>query len=228
MSSLKAICLLSGGLDSATALGVALKSSYDVSALTVNYGQLHVREIEFATKIAQYFKIEHVIINVPMPWGGSALLDSRIELPKNRDENQMASGIPTSYVPARNTIFLSLAASFAEARDARVIFIGANAIDYSGYPDCRSEFFDAFEEAIRRGTKCGSEGKSLIIDAPLLHMSKPDIIQLGISLGIPYELTWSCYQGGETPCGQCDSCKLRAKGFREARLEDPFILKARA
>ncbi len=221
----KAICLLSGGLDSATTLGIALRDGYETSALTINYGQLHQKEIESAENIAKHFGIEHVSIRVPMPWGGSALLDKNIPLPKGRNEDEMASGIPVSYVPARNTIFLSLAASFAEARGADVIFIGANAIDYSGYPDCRPDFFKAFQTVIARGTKCGIENKQIEIKAPLLELTKAEIIGLGYSLQIPYELTWSCYEGGKVPCGECDSCKLRKKGFEGARCEDPLLMR---
>ncbi len=223
MSQSKAICLLSGGLDSSTVLGVIMKEPNDVKALTIHYGQRHEREILSARGIAKYFGVEHIELEFKMPWGGSALLDSKIPLPKNRDEKEMSKEIPATYVPARNTIFLSLAASFAESEGAEAIFIGANAIDYSGYPDCREEYFKAFEAMIRKGTKCGVEGKSIQIKAPLLHMTKSEIIQLGISLEVPYDLTWSCYQGGEIPCGECDSCILRAKGFRDAGVNDPLL-----
>ena len=227
VSFVKAICLLSGGLDSATALAVALMAGYDVKALTIHYGQIHKREIRSAEQIARHFGVERTEINFTLPWGGSALLDPEIPLPKNRNEEAMIKEIPASYVPARNTIFLSLAASFAEASDARAIFIGANAIDYSGYPDCRGEYFKAFEEMIARGTKCGVEGKSIQIMAPLLHMKKSEIIRLGLTLRVPYELTWSCYEGKGVPCNECDSCVIRQKGFQEAGAIDPLLVQTK-
>lgn len=222
----KAICLLSGGLDSTTVLYYALKEKYYVIALTVQYGQLHKREIESAKRIAAEFGLEHYVTPVSLPWKGSSLLDGNITIPTNRQENEMTANIPSTYVPARNSIFLSLAASCAEAHQAETIFIGANALDYSGYPDCRSEYMEAFEEMIRRGTKAGVEGRSIQIIAPLLRMSKKEIVELGLSLGVPFERTWSCYQGGDQPCEICDSCQLRAKGFREAGAQDPSLIYA--
>lgn len=219
----KAICLLSGGLDSATVLAVALRDGYQVEALTLQYGQLHKREIESAKKIAAHFKVRQTELKIDLPWGGSALLDSSIPIPKNRNEKELSQGIPATYVPARNTIFLSFAASFAESRNAQAIFIGANAIDYSGYPDCRESFFLAFERVIQEGTKAGSEGNRTKIMVPLLHLRKTEIIELGTSLYVPYELTWSCYEGGEKPCGECDSCLIRLKGFEALGVSDPLI-----
>lgn len=220
----KAVVLLSGGLDSATALYEAMNGETDrVFALTLDYGQLHRREIDSALKITSFLEIPHQILRFEMPWKGSALLDKNIALPKKRNENEMSAGIPASYVPARNTIFLSLAASYAEAVMAQSIYIGANILDYSGYPDCRPEFLRAFEETIRLGTKTGAEGKTIQIKAPLIQWSKKQIIERGLVLGVPYEWTWSCYQGEKEPCGECDSCILRAKGFKEVGMSDPLI-----
>jgi 7-cyano-7-deazaguanine synthase len=158
-----------------------------------------------------------------MPWGGSALVNDAIQIPQGRSEQEMTKEIPATYVPARNTIFLALAASCAEALKADFILIGANAVDYSGYPDCRPEYFKSFSETLRLGTKAGVTGKKIEILAPLVSMSKKEIIQLGTSLGVPYEQTWSCYFGQKEPCLQCDSCLLRARGFQEAGVKDPLI-----
>jgi 7-cyano-7-deazaguanine synthase len=219
----KAVCLLSGGLDSTTALYKAVLDGFQVTALTVFYGQLHHKEIECAKKIAGELRVPHYFISMALPWKGSSLLDASVPMPSMREEGDMAKGIPSTYVPARNTIFLSLAASCAEALDAEGIFIGANVLDYSGYPDCRPEFFDSFEETLRRGTKAGAEGRTIKIHAPLLHLNKREIIQLGQLMNVPFERTWSCYQGKSTPCGECDSCRLRAKGFKEAGISDPLL-----
>ncbi len=219
----KVVCLLSGGLDSATVLYVAKNQGYDVKALTIHYGQLHEKEILSAKEIAKDLQIEHRIISISLPWGGSALLDPQIPIPTGRKESEMSHGIPSTYVPARNSIFLTLAASYAEAVEAQAIFIGANALDYSGYPDCRPEYFKAFEVVLRLGTKAGLEGKGARIETPLLKLSKKEIIELGMRLGVPFKKTWSCYQGRELPCGECDSCLLRAKGFREAAIQDPLV-----
>jgi 7-cyano-7-deazaguanine synthase len=227
----KSVVLLSGGLDSATALYVARRDGSTPICLTVHYGQLHEREITSAKKIASSLKLEHWIIPISLPWGGSALTDPEMEVPKGRDEKEMAQGIPVTYVPARNSIFLSLAASLAETKGAEAIYFGANALDYSGYPDCRPDFIEAFEEMICRGTRVGAthaspvrSGPPIRIIAPLLRLSKAEIVKLGLELGVPFEWTWSCYEGKETPCGECDSCILRAKGFREAGVEDPVLL----
>lgn len=226
---MKAVVLLSGGLDSATALYVAIRDGHSPIGLSVHYGQLHGRELESAKKIASSLQLEHWIIPLSLPWGGSALTDSRIPVPKGRGEKEMTREIPATYVPARNSVFLSLAASLAETRGARAIYFGANALDYSGYPDCRPEFIEAFEEMMMLGTKIGVESKErpLRIIAPLLHLSKAGIVRLGRELGVPFEWTWSCYEGREFPCGECDSCILRAKGFQEAGIEDPLLLSLR-
>lgn len=223
MSSKKAVCLLSGGLDSATSLYAAREQGYEIIALTFNYGQLHHKEIEFARKTASLLGARHFLTEVPMPWRGSALLDSSIPMPVNRSEREMNQSIPATYVPARNSVFLSLAASCAEACGAQAIFIGANILDYSGYPDCRPDYFEAFEKMIEKGTKAGVEGRKIKIEAPLLRLTKAEIILLAHKLGVPFENTWSCYQGKEIPCGECDSCLLRAKGFKEANLKDTLL-----
>src|SRR3989338_5525506 len=227
MDSLKkrlAVCLFSGGLDSTTTLYFAIQDQYTLLALTINYGQIHAKELESAKRIARHLKVEHQVVSIQLPWWGSALLDSKMAIPENRSLAQMSKGIPNTYVPARNTIFLSLSASFAEARGAEAIFIGANALDYSGYPDCRPEYFRAFERLLEQGTKCGVEGKVIMINAPLVHLKKSEIIKLAVQLGVPLEWTWSCYKGNDAPCGVCDSCIFRAKGFQEAGIQDPALI----
>ena len=219
----KAVILLSGGLDSATALYVALRRDKKIPiCLSVHYGQLHERELAGAKKIAAALQLEHWTVPLSLPWGGSALTDPGVALPKGRPEAEISKEIPATYVPARNSIFLSLAASLAEAQGADAIYFGANALDYSGYPDCRPEFIEAFETLVRRGTRAGAEGRPIRVIAPLLRLSKSEIVKLGTELGVPFEWTWSCYEGKEIPCGECDSCILRAKGFREAGMEDPL------
>ncbi len=214
----RAVILLSGGLDSTTLLFYARQQGYKAHALIFDYGQRHKKEIGRARKIARYARCPYEIVKISLPWQGSSLLDKKMDLPRGRSLKEMATaGIPSTYVPARNIIFLSFAVSFAEAIKARAVFIGANAIDYSGYPDCRPEFYDAYREVIRRGSKAGVEGKEIEILTPLIHKSKVEIIQLGLSLKVPYHLTWSCYQGGKKPCGRCDSCLLRKKGFETLR-----------
>lgn len=219
----KAVYLLSGGLDSTTALYSALREGHKVTALSFDYGQRHCKELEAAKKIASGLHLPHYVISISLPWGGSALLDPGIPVPLNRNEVDMKKDIPVTYVPARNSIFLSFAASCAEAAGADSILIGANAIDYSGYPDCRPEYFEAFERLLQAGTKAGVEGRLIKIRAPLLTLNKKEIVLLGKRLGVPFEKTWSCYLGGGFPCGQCDSCLLRAKGFKEAGLQDPLL-----
>jgi len=219
----KAVCLFSGGLDSTTVLYAALREGYEVTALTVHYGQKHERELASARDILAPLSVKHHVISIELPWGGSSLLESSLEVPQGRDETRMSSEIPSTYVPARNTIFLSFAGSLAETLGAETIFIGANAIDYSGYPDCRPEFLNAMVRVLEQGTKAGVSGKSVRIEAPLLKLSKKTIVQLAQSLQVPLEKTWSCYLGGETPCGTCDSCLLRKKGFEEAGISDPAL-----
>ena len=210
----RAVVLLSGGLDSATMLAIANKEGFRCHALSFEYGQRHNIEIESAKKVAKAIGVaSHVISTIDLSaWGGSALTDD-IEVPKNGD----MQGIPVTYVPARNTIFLSHALGFAEAIDARDIFIGVNAIDYSGYPDCRGEFIEAFQTMANLATKAGVEGDSFMIHAPLIELSKVEIIQRGIELGVDYAMTQSCYdplRDGK-PCGKCDACRLRDAAFAE-------------
>ena len=219
----KGIVLFSGGLDSTTALYWTRREGYHPHCLMIDYGQRHRREIESAEKIAKIENFPYRTIYCELAWGGSALLETTAELPKGRSPEEMISGIPPTYVPARNILFLSLALSWAEAIRAEVIVIGANQIDWSGYPDCRREFFEAFEKVIQLGTKVGVEGKPIQILTPLLARTKREIVKLGSELGVPFQSTWSCYQGERLPCGQCDACLLRAKGFEEAGVEDPLL-----
>lgn len=220
----KAVVLLSGGLDSATAAAAAKADGYELYAISFSYGQRHSRELDCAKRVGCSLGVaRHVVIDFDLrKWGGSALTDE-IEVPLDRDEGQMASDIPITYVPARNTIFLSFALGYAEVVGADTIVIGVNQLDYSGYPDCREEYLHAFEELANLATRAGTaDGRRFRIHAPLLHMSKAEIIRLGVELGVDYSLTWSCYQGLDTPCGRCDSCILRLEGFRAAGLPDPL------
>lgn len=221
----KAVILLSGGLDSTTAGASAKAEGYDLYAISFSYGQRHSKELECARRVGEYLGvINHVVIDFDLrKWGGSALTDD-IEVPLDRDEADMSDDIPVTYVPARNTIFLSFALGYAEVVGADTIVIGVNQLDYSGYPDCREEYLHAFEELANLATRAGTaEGRRFQILAPLLHLSKAQIIQLGTKLGVDYSLTWSCYQGLEVPCGRCDSCILRVEGFRAAGLTDPLL-----
>jgi 7-cyano-7-deazaguanine synthase len=219
----RAVVLLSGGLDSATCAALACKA-YEVHALTVDYGSRHSRELDSARRIAEHFGIDnHTIIGLELDKiGGSALLDESMLVTDAPSPEGIGKGIPTTYVPARNMIFLSLAVALAESMDAKNVFIGANAIDFSGYPDCRPEFLEAFQTVVSAGTRTGVEGTGIVIEAPLLHMTKADIVRLGSELGVPFELTWTCYRGGERACGRCEACVLRLKGFREAGVVDPI------
>lgn len=205
----KAIILLSGGLDSTTTLYYAKSKDFTCHALIFDYDQRHKREIKSAVLIAKGAKVPYQILKIKLPWGGSSLLDKKVKVPNSRSLKEMSKDIPSTYVPARNTIFLSFALSFAEAVGAEAIFIGANAVDFSGYPDCRPSFYKAFHKMIKEGTKAGK----IKIYTPLIKMTKEEIVRLGRKLGAPLESTWSCYEGGEEPCMVCDSCKLRKKGF---------------
>ncbi len=220
----RAIVLLSGGMDSATALAIALQEGFEVTALSVDYGQRHRKELDSARRVAKHFGVrDHRVVSLDLtPIGGSALTDRRIQVPEQRRLEEIGQGIPPTYVPARNTILLSYALGLAEATDAKAIYIAANQIDYSGYPDCRPEFYKAFQEVARLGTKRGVEGDVIEIRTPLIAMSKADIVRKGEELGVPWALTWSCYQGEDKACGICDSCQLRLKGFREAGVKDPI------
>jgi 7-cyano-7-deazaguanine synthase len=222
----KAVVLLSGGLDSTTVLAIAKSTDYAVYAMSFRYGQRHAVELESARRVADAMGVEkHLIVDIDLrAIGGSALTDN-IAVPKERSNEAMSSGIPVTYVPARNTVFLSFALAWAETLNAADIFIGVNALDYSGYPDCRPEYIEAYEQMANLATKAGVEGNlKLKIHTPLISMSKAQIIQTGISLGVDYSLTHSCYdptaQG--LACGKCDSCLLRLKGFAEANAKDPL------
>ena len=212
----KAIVLLSGGLDSTTTLYYAKDKGYKCSALIFDYGQRHKRELRSAVAVAKRAKVPYQIVKISLPWKGSSLLGASRQLPVSRTMKQIGKGIPSTYVPARNTIFLSFALSYAEAIGAKAIFIGANAIDFSGYPDCRPAFYQAFQKVVTTGTKA----KKIKILTPLIDMTKVQIIALGLKLKAPLKLTWSCYKGGKKPCGVCDSCKLRLKGFSQLGIRD--------
>lgn len=216
----KAVVLVSGGLDSATALAMASAEGYDCFALSFDYGQRHHFELEAARKVAEQFNVsEHKIIHLSLDEiGGSALTDEAIDVPESP-----TAGIPVTYVPARNTVFLSLALGWAEVLDAEAIFIGVNAVDYSGYPDCRPEYIEAFQKMAALATKAGVEGKPVLIKTPLIHLSKAEIIQQGTKLGVDYAHTVSCYSADDAgaACGKCDSCRLRKAGFEAANIPDP-------
>ena len=220
-----AVVLLSGGLDSYTAAAVAKRDGFSICALSINYGQRHASELEAARAVAKALGVvRRLELALDLsPIGGSALTSPGIDVPKDRPIDPNV--IPSTYVPARNTIFLSLALAWAEVLGASDIFIGVNALDYSGYPDCRPEFIKAFEQLARVATKAGVEGRPLAIHTPLVAMSKAEIVQLGLSLGLDYGLTRSCYDPlpGGRPCGRCDSCRLRAAGFAAAGATDPLI-----
>jgi 7-cyano-7-deazaguanine synthase len=221
----RAVVLLSGGLDSATTLAIARAEKFETFALSFRYGQRHAREIEAAKQVASSLGAhEHRVAEIDLRiFGGSALTDE-IEVPKDRTGAEMSRGIPITYVPARNTIFLSYALAWAEVLEAADIFIGVNAVDYSGYPDCRPEFIRAFEALANLATRAGVEGGRFHIHTPLIRLTKSEIIRRGLSLSVDFSLTHSCYDPAPDgrACGECDSCQLRRKGFREAGLEDPI------
>ena len=220
----RAVVLVSGGLDSATTLAAAVKDGYECYSLSFDYGQRHRSELAAAEKVsAEIGAKEHRVVNIDLrQFGGSALTDDAIAVPEDQVE---AEGIPVTYVPARNTVFLSLALAWAEVLKAWDIFIGVNAVDYSGYPDCRPEFIAAFMETARLATKAGVEGEQIQLHTPLIDLTKADIVTLGTQLGVDYGLTVSCYQADSEgrACGRCDSCLIRAEGFRAAGLADPTI-----
>ncbi|MEJ2405144.1 MAG: 7-cyano-7-deazaguanine synthase QueC [Candidatus Thiodiazotropha sp.] len=220
MSERPAVVLLSGGLDSATVLAIARNQGYACHALSMAYGQRHVAELNAAARVAGALgAVDHKVISIGLDaFGGSALTDPTIQVPE-----QMGEGIPVTYVPARNTVFLSLALGWAEVLGAQDIFIGVNAVDYSGYPDCRPEFIRGFEQLAALATKAGVEGQGFRIHTPLIDLTKAQIIREGISLGLDYGMTVSCYQADSEgrACGVCDSCRLRAKGFTDAGVDDP-------
>ncbi|NBO93545.1 MAG: 7-cyano-7-deazaguanine synthase QueC [Planctomycetia bacterium] len=219
-----AVVLLSGGLDSATALAVAVRDGFACHALTVAYGQRHAVELAASERVArQLGVVAHRTMNLDLRAFGGSALTGAIDVPKDRDESAMASSIPVTYVPARNTVFLALALAYAETVGAFNIYLGVNAVDYSGYPDCRPEFLRAFEALANLATKAGVEGGRFAIRAPLVHLSKAEIIRLGASLGVDYGLTHSCYDpvADGAACGRCDSCLIRKAGFGAAGLLDP-------
>jgi 7-cyano-7-deazaguanine synthase len=214
----KAVILLSGGLDSTTCMSIANKEGYALYPISFDYGQRHNKELKAAKSVAQFYKVkEHQIFHIDNV-GGSALTDVSIQVPEYNQNGE----IPVTYVPARNILFLSYAVGYAEVIGAEAIYIGVSAVDYSGYPDCRPEFIEAFQQAIVKGTKVGTEGKPLTIKAPLIQLSKAETIKVANQNGAPLYLTTSCYRGGEEACGTCDSCKLRLRGFAEAKLKDPI------
>ncbi len=220
---MRAVVLLSGGLDSATALAVARKEGFECFALSFDYGQRHRLELELAAKQAQMQgAIRHITTKIDLRQLGGSALTSNIDVPKDEAD---AGGIPVTYVPARNTVFLSYALAWAEVLEASAIFIGVNAVDYSGYPDCRPEFIEAFETLANLATKAGVEGRRLSVRVPLIDLTKAQIIQLGLGLGVDYSLTTSCYDPSETgkPCAHCDACIWRARGFAELGVPDPLM-----
>ena len=238
------VVLLSGGMDSATTVAYAKSKGYEIHAITIDYGQKLRKEIEYAKKVAEKLSINHKVINAlyfkEVAWYSALTHPELFDIPKGRDEKEMKEGIPITYVPLRNTFFIILAATYLESLvlhkiekekvdpkniDAR-IFIAANYLDYSGYPDCRPEFYKKINDLLKVASKLGTEyGVEMKIETPLLFKSKKEIVELGVELNVPFEWTWSCYEGGEVPCGKCDSCLLREKGFREAGVEDPLLVR---
>ena len=215
----KAVVLLSGGLDSATTTAIAQADGYEVIALSFRYGQRHQKELQAAKKVAKALEIkEHFTIDVNLSqWGGSSLTDQSITLPQ---EGIQPNIIPSTYVPGRNTVFIAIALSLAEAKNARAIYLGINAVDYSGYPDCRPEYLEAYQKLANLASKTAIEGNTIQLIAPLVRDSKTDIVRRALSLGVPIQETWSCYQGGEQPCGLCDSCRIRDRALIEAGRKD--------
>jgi 7-cyano-7-deazaguanine synthase len=223
---MKAVCLLSGGLDSATCLGVARRDGFDCLALSFDYGQRHRIELQAAARVARHFGVfEHRVVSIDLRSFGGSALTADTDVPKHASVNELGGGIPVTYVPARNTIFLAYAMAWAEVLECPNIFIGVNAIDYSGYPDCRPEFISAFETLANLATKAGVEGRTTLrVHTPLAALNKAGIVKLGTEVGVDFSITHSCYDPDSTgrPCGRCDSCLLRRKGFREAGLQDPL------
>jgi 7-cyano-7-deazaguanine synthase len=214
------VVVLSGGLDSTVCMALADRQGGPVTALTFDYGQRHRIELDRAAAVAAHFRAPQLVVSLDASaWGGSALTDTSIDVPLAGE----GDGIPVTYVPARNLIFLSVAMAVAEARNADRVWLGVNALDYSGYPDCRPEFVTSFEATAALALKRGVEGRPVKVQTPLIDLTKAAIVRLGVEVGAPLALTWSCYQGGATPCGACDSCHLRAKGFAEAGLADPAL-----
>lgn len=220
----KAVVLLSGGLDSTTVLALAHREGYELHALSFDYGQRHQREVNAAHAVAAHYGVvQQKTVTIDLRAFGGSALTADLAVPHARGLEEMAQDIPITYVPARNTIFLSFALAYAEVNGANDIFLGINAIDYSGYPDCRPEYLEAYERMANLATRASTQdGRVIHFHAPLLYMSKAEIVRKGAELGVPYELTWSCYEGRENACGTCDSCILRLSGFAEAGLRDPI------
>ena len=215
------LVILSGGLDSTVCMALAARDTGGVLALTFDYGQRHRIEIDRAALVAAHYGAEHLVVVLDASrWGGSALTDPTIEVPE-AEPGASADAIPVTYVPARNLVFLAVAMGVSEARGADVVYLGVNALDYSGYPDCRPEFVRSFEATAALALKRGVEGNPVEVRTPLIALTKADIVRLGVSLGAPLHLTWSCYRGDDRPCGRCDACALRSKGFAEAGVPDP-------
>ncbi len=228
--SKKAVVLLSGGLDSTTALAIAHQQGFELHTLSFDYGQRHQREVDAATAVAHHYNVQQQkTVKIDLRAFGGSALTADIPVPHERSMEAMSHDIPITYVPARNTVFLSFALAYAEVSGADDIFLGINAIDYSGYPDCRPEYLQAYEQMANLATKATTQdGRKFHIHAPLMYMNKAEIIRTGIQLAVPYALTWSCYEGGELACGTCDSCLLRLNGFAEVGLQDPIGYKARS
>ncbi len=222
----KAVCLLSGGLDSSTTLALARRDGFDCYALSFDYGQRHRVELEAAARVAASLgAAEHLVVRIDLRVFGGSALTSGLPVPKGRKPSEMTADIPVTYVPARNTVFLSFSLAWAEVLGASDIFIGVNALDYSGYPDCRPEYIEAYERMANLATKAGVEGRAQVkIHTPLIRLSKAEIVKLGVELGVDFSLTHSCYDpdGAGRPCGRCDACVLRRKGFEEAGVADPL------
>lgn len=214
----KAVVLLSGGLDSATTAAIAIADGYEVIALSFRYGQKHHKELKAAKKIAEALGIKQLITDIDLSqWGGSSLTDESMAIPQ---KGVQVDVIPSTYVPGRNTVFIAIALSLAEAKNAQAIYLGINAVDYSGYPDCRPEYLAAYQQLANLSSKAGVEGNAPQLIAPLVRDSKADIVRRALELNVPIADTWSCYQGGETPCGMCDSCRIRDRALIEAGRED--------
>jgi 7-cyano-7-deazaguanine synthase len=222
------VCLISGGIDSSVTSFIANNMGYKIYALSFLYGQKHKKELRCSSEIAKAVNsIDHIIFKIDLSrFGGSSLIDTSINIPDKIDVKEIGKSIPSTYVPARNTVFLSIALSYAETINSDAIFIGATSTDYSGYPDCRAEYINAFQNMANLATKRGVEGNKIKIIAPLLYLSKPEIIKKGVDLDVPFDKTWSCYQGKEYACGKCESCLIRLKGFKDAGFKDPISYKS--
>lgn len=220
----EAVVLLSGGLDSSTVLAMAIEKGFEPVALTFDYGQRHRRELESARDVARHFKvIDHIVFQLDLASiTTSSLTDARKTLRRPATRDDISTGVPDTYVPSRNLVFLSIASSLAESRGAEAVFIAANSVDFSGYPDCTPEFLAAFQKVLQTGTVAGIKGKPVRVEAPILSMSKDEIVREAMRLEVPLILTWSCYEGGERACGKCDSCVLRREGFEKAGVRDPI------